>query len=402
MFGDFDAAIASRALDFDVADVKFSNEVDRSFVLRSISLLNETHAPDSGPDERAPDTCLGYDLFNQRIRGKVAGPVLCEAAFNGDISGILRVVELCPGLTLDSETTRGVVGEKALHCAASAGNIEIALALLEGHFDINCQDMDGETPLHYATLAGHVSMVRLLLDNKADPERESFSAETALEVADDNPAYFMGVCTQEIKVLLKAAMESHRKELETSRLFRGCSSPRIGRKSLMASSGSTSDLSKNAVLERLQRAVEEVIQLRSSNDDLLAAKESLLQTLETAEAKVVQLRSFNDNGVASKTSVQSTASDGSVTAGTCVRPRAVLRQRAVTQTFEKYAGNSTGRVQINDFRAIVQQCGGNLSETDAHMLLEAAGCKLSCDDESAYVDYEKLIVWLYAEGLSGH
>lgn len=201
-FGDFDSATARVACAFDVASTIFRTEEERCMVLNSI-VYDQSDYPAAPP---GPDTvCPEYELFNLRLRRKAAGPVLRKAAFDDDLSSIHWVIKQCPGLRLDDAGLRGVNGEKALHCAAAAGNLRSVRLLLTALSDPNTQDLEGESPLHYAALAGQTETARLLLDSKADPESESYSAETALEITQLNPAGFMGICNTEMEVILQEA-----------------------------------------------------------------------------------------------------------------------------------------------------------------------------------------------------
>lgn len=200
VFGDFDAAIAEAGLQFNVQDAHFTDNAARNAVLNHIS----SDIP-GYPESPVHGNCKfreGLEVFNQRLRRKFAGPVLIDAAFDGDMGKIERVLAACPRLKLDSAGLRGPLGEKALHCAAAAGHVEVVRRLIEAKSDMDTQDMEGETPLHYAALAGQTQVARFLLNSKADPSVESWAAEWAIEVAEQNPAYFLGVETAGVMIEL--------------------------------------------------------------------------------------------------------------------------------------------------------------------------------------------------------
>ena len=83
---------------------------------------------------------------------------------------------------------RDADGNTLLHCAAIAGQLEVArLVLLKLNVDINSRNEKGSTPLHLASAGYHwgryPDIVRLLLDHGADTRARNLSGETASEVA---------------------------------------------------------------------------------------------------------------------------------------------------------------------------------------------------------------------------
>eukprot|EP00928_Gymnodinium_smaydae_P032365 TRINITY_DN23461_c0_g1_i2.p1 TRINITY_DN23461_c0_g1~~TRINITY_DN23461_c0_g1_i2.p1 ORF type:complete len:834 (-),score=82.75 TRINITY_DN23461_c0_g1_i2:157-2523(-) len=202
LHGDIDHRLADSAMNVDVEHANFQNDVERNIVLNSIA--SDSRDPD--PNRVPKKGCWEYVLFDQRLRHHFAGPVLREAAYNNDLAAIRRVSRQCPLIDLDSPQMQGDLGEKAIHCAAAAGHAAAVEQLLSMKSNPNAQDREGETPLHYAAFCGHLAVVSMLLTHDANPARESYSAEWPYEVADQNPAYFLGVDTSEVHMALQDAM----------------------------------------------------------------------------------------------------------------------------------------------------------------------------------------------------
>merc|ERR1712151_913680 len=58
--------------------------------------------------------------------------------------------------------------------------------------DASEEDNDGETALHHAAAACQPDSIRLLLASGARADKQSFTEETPLDVAVQNPAFFLG------------------------------------------------------------------------------------------------------------------------------------------------------------------------------------------------------------------
>jgi len=151
--------------------------------------------------------------LEQRMLCLAAGPVLRAAALNDDAHTIRKVCR-CPGLSLNSETLRGGLGETAVHVAAAAEKLEALRTLLMLSSNPNAQDSVRETPLHWAALTGSCSALRVLLRSGADPTLESAFAETPMDVALQSPAAFLGIETKEAVDILQAAESLSRMLLE--------------------------------------------------------------------------------------------------------------------------------------------------------------------------------------------
>jgi len=397
MFGEFDEAIASVALDFDVTKSQFKSEKERRFVLGSIADMNNTWAKLSESD-KVPESCPGYDQFNQRLRRKVAGPVLREAAFKGDNIAIERVLQACPGLLLDSVGLRGVVGQKALHCATAAGHISTAALLLRLHSDPNTQDVDGETPLHYATLAGQRDMVQLLLDCSADPGRESFSAETPFEVAQENPAFFLGVKDEDIKKLqdlLRVAMQEQWEKERTltahSRLS-DAEDDQVERPQHpilpyrpLGDHESDGMFSENSLLRlRLMRAEQEVKHLHAENATLRTA------CLRNSFGGNVHLLKDGSARLERSLSASSPSLDE-------VAARPAGAREMVSSAIRAHDPQGTKHMRREKLVCFLEACAGvKLGEQ-----LEVAGRELGWTSTDEDIDYEAFLDWVFGKAASG-
>lgn len=195
--GTFSASVATHLLKFDLRQARCSSKQDKAFLLNSIARRPLTDTP--------PEEHPAYDKLNERMRERVAGPALRDAAQSGDVAKVREVLDACPGLLLSSSALRGSLGESPVHVAADAGQLRALKLLLECKASANDQDLAGEAPLHYAALAGHAVAAWELYRSGADAELASFAGETPLDVAWQNPAYFCGVDTGAVADALMAA-----------------------------------------------------------------------------------------------------------------------------------------------------------------------------------------------------
>eukprot|EP00930_Biecheleria_cincta_P029855 TRINITY_DN20715_c0_g1_i1.p1 TRINITY_DN20715_c0_g1~~TRINITY_DN20715_c0_g1_i1.p1 ORF type:complete len:826 (-),score=136.92 TRINITY_DN20715_c0_g1_i1:57-2534(-) len=208
MHGEFDASLAENFIDFDLLNAKFASTAGRNKVMNSIATDSDNTSSETEP----PASCWEYVLFNQRFRHNFAGPVLRNAAYAGNLKLMEAVAKHAPLLERNSQHLQGHLGETDLHCAAAAGHIEVVQHLLAQGSNPDVQDREGETPLHYAAFCGHAEVAKLLVLHKANPSKESFSAEWPFEVAELNPAYFLGVDTSEVLDVLQRSMAERARE----------------------------------------------------------------------------------------------------------------------------------------------------------------------------------------------
>lgn len=208
-FGDVDAELAMKALAFDVAETEGNKEAkDRSRKLGDIAAgktLQEEDIPTSQENNN-------FARLNMRLREKVAGPVLREAGYTGNVSLIHKVLKACPSIMFSNDLLAGTMGERAVHTASSCGHLEVLNMLLDLKSKPDVRDAMGETPLHYAAMTGKTEVVKLLLASDADPETQSYDSETPLEVARLNPAYYMDINTEGVVEVLQAAVKTKKQE----------------------------------------------------------------------------------------------------------------------------------------------------------------------------------------------
>jgi len=205
-FGDFDASLARLVLKFDVVNTKAGQEGDKEKFLGEIAGMKlGAGAPLPSSDEN-----YNFRRLNTRLRQKVAGPMLRDAGFTGDIDVIKEVLLACPNLSFGSESLKGTLGETAVHTAAASGHTNVIRLLLTLKAVVDPIDIMGGTPLHYAAMAGQAETARLLLEQGADPEVENFDAETPLCVAKLSPAYFLPIDMQSVVEVLEKASEEAR------------------------------------------------------------------------------------------------------------------------------------------------------------------------------------------------
>ena len=92
--------------------------------------------------------------------------VCTEAASNGDAQVVLNILQRPQDPDLVDQE-----GDTALFRAALQGHSEIVRLLLEAHADADTACRHGSTPLFEACDFGHVETVQLLLDARADVQR---------------------------------------------------------------------------------------------------------------------------------------------------------------------------------------------------------------------------------------
>ena len=135
-----------------------------------------------------------YCMVSFRIQEqKEKAHALITDAYQGDIIAVKDDVETGAPLDLElyiQDPTRQYNGVwfNALHAAASGGNEDIILFLLEEKFDINART-PGErwTPLMVATRDGHAEAAKLLIYKGSDVNAQSSLGATALTFAVTQP-----------------------------------------------------------------------------------------------------------------------------------------------------------------------------------------------------------------------
>lgn len=201
-FGRFDAKIAKHLINFDVTKISGN-------VVNGCDHAEMTKCRVAGIEYKngikAPEWCNKYEEFNKRLYEIALGPVLRTAvermAALDDHSLLLRIIDRSKDVSLTSASLHGLHGETALHISAAGGLLKAIEILLERKANPNQQDYDGETPLHYAATAGQLESVELLLSKGAVASVYSYYMETPAQVAEQNPAKFLGVQTEGIDKL---------------------------------------------------------------------------------------------------------------------------------------------------------------------------------------------------------
>jgi ankyrin repeat protein len=100
-----------------------------------------------------------------RVGSTEAVTDLCEAARQGDLAAIVRILDREPAMV----NARDSFGQTALHCAAGTGHKTVVELLIARGADVNVADSQvRRTPLHLACANNHKDIVTLLLSNGAD------------------------------------------------------------------------------------------------------------------------------------------------------------------------------------------------------------------------------------------
>lgn len=102
---------------------------------------------------------------------------LSDAAVAGDVEAVRHHV--AAGTDLNERNPEG--GSTALIAAASFGQKETAMLLIEGGADLEATNNDGSTALHTAAFLCHEEIVRALLAKGADRNARNSAGSTALD-----------------------------------------------------------------------------------------------------------------------------------------------------------------------------------------------------------------------------
>lgn len=131
---------------------------------------------------------FSHHAYMQRVHGAE----LISDAYYGDLIGVKNDVEAGAPLgyrLLFTDEERQYKGQtfNALHAAASGGNEDIILFLLEQGLPINSRTPQGWTPLFVAVRDGQAEAAKLLVFKKADLNVPSDLGATALTMAVTQP-----------------------------------------------------------------------------------------------------------------------------------------------------------------------------------------------------------------------
>jgi len=89
-----------------------------------------------------------------------------DAVRDDDVGAVATMLETDPELVRATDDD----GRTALHHAATYGQVDIALILLDAGADNDAREEDGETPLHYAAWRSELEVSALLVESGADLE----------------------------------------------------------------------------------------------------------------------------------------------------------------------------------------------------------------------------------------
>lgn len=126
---------------------------------------------------------LGFCYHRQLLEKR--GAELVEDAYYGDLIGVKNDVEQGAPLSYvfafeDPEREYSFQAFNALHAAASSGNEDVILFLLDQGLDINEPTYRGWTPLFIAARDGRAEAAKLLVFKKADLNVQTEEGATAL------------------------------------------------------------------------------------------------------------------------------------------------------------------------------------------------------------------------------
>jgi len=119
-------------------------------------------------------------VLSEEERVELNEDLLNCAASNGNTEEIIRLIE--EGAEVNAQETGAdvdehLVGYTALHWASSLGNAEAVRALAEHKANVNLQNLYEETPLYLASMWGHTEAVRALTEHKANVNAENAERE---------------------------------------------------------------------------------------------------------------------------------------------------------------------------------------------------------------------------------
>ena len=120
----------------------------------------------------------GFDISSLESRGFNGNTPLLQAALEGDLSVVRRLVEAGSNLYAVNNDFNGV-----LFNACYADRPDIIRVLVEAGADINDINEEGTTPLMYAASAGRIACVAVLLELGSDASRRNEDGFQAVEYA---------------------------------------------------------------------------------------------------------------------------------------------------------------------------------------------------------------------------
>jgi hypothetical protein len=202
-FGTFDPILAEAMLAYDVR--KIDRAVGAGGADRVQKVLDQIDQNMDG----------GLDAFNLNVHVLASGPLVLQACLDGDVKKVLQILQKSH-IDFSSPRLRGLQGETPLMVAASCGHESVLSFLLKRKCDIGAEDIDGENALHYAAAACQPEAVRILLAaGTKEADNQSFDEKTPLDLALQNPAFFMDKNADAVAEVLQ--LEKHFRDVLSKR-----------------------------------------------------------------------------------------------------------------------------------------------------------------------------------------
>lgn len=159
----------------------FEAEITIRQALTEVAQLNEGHEYSYSRDELVEMLDRALDAAppeTSRASGSAAGPDIHGAAASGDIPALQA--HITAGADLNSREPSG--GSSPLITAATFGQTEAAMALIEAGADLDQQNNDGSTALLTAAFFCRTEIVEALLEAGADKTIANNAGSTPLDV----------------------------------------------------------------------------------------------------------------------------------------------------------------------------------------------------------------------------
>jgi len=106
-----------------------------------------------------------------------------ETVYRGDTERVRLIMNEIPSTAFWRKVSMSYNNYSPLHFAASTGNADLALTLIDGGFAVDVLDAQRRTPLMWAANEGHDNVVLELLELGAVPSFQDLAGETALHKA---------------------------------------------------------------------------------------------------------------------------------------------------------------------------------------------------------------------------
>ena len=160
-----------KGLDYDAAhgDVEATRQL--------IALTNDPEPEDSEDDGDAIDEAL--HLLCLECDRTAADAAFATRPRTADAAACFKLLRDA-GANLEGART---LGYTPLHCAASAGRLELLTLLIQSGVNVDAVTDYGTTSLHFATRKGEVDCAKVLLAAGADVHARTYAGRSALDMA---------------------------------------------------------------------------------------------------------------------------------------------------------------------------------------------------------------------------